>query len=226
MRALMIVKAHEPRECGRACRRVGIGSAIGPLAQQRLNKAFGFAVGPRRVRPGEPVLELPAAARVRKAARAIAITVVGQETPDPDAATGKPLDRPVEKSGARVLALRALDLDIGQARRVIDGDVGVFPAATARVWVDGAAPKAVPDGADSPERLDVQVEQITGVRPLIALHQRPRFEQGQAIQAEAREDAGDGRAGHMELLTNLPAGGSGLPKRADRPHVVRGCLPR
>ena len=66
---------------------VGVMANVSPLAQGGLDEAFGLAVGARRVRAGEAVLD----ASWRQAAEpvgAIAAAVVGEQGADGDAVLG------------------------------------------------------------------------------------------------------------------------------------------
>src|SRR5215510_15052568 len=76
MRTLVVIEAQIPWQSGRAPRRARIGAPIGPLAQERLNEAFGLAVGPGRVRAREAMAELPRATGPGKPPRAIAAAIV------------------------------------------------------------------------------------------------------------------------------------------------------
>ena len=57
---------------------VGPVSGIGPFAQSGLDKAFGFAVGLRRVRASAAVFETHLATSLAKVMGAIAAAVIGE----------------------------------------------------------------------------------------------------------------------------------------------------
>jgi len=155
--APVVVVPHVAGEgVGAACRG-DIGAAIGPLAQQRLDKAFGFAIGPRRIGPGPFVPELPSATRLRKDLGAIATAVVRQNPLDPDPASSKPVERPPEEGRADVAPLRRADFDIREARGVIDRDVGVLPPVT-RMATLAIAVNPVAHPVDAGKRLDIQMQ--------------------------------------------------------------------
>jgi hypothetical protein len=88
------------------------------------------------------------------------------------------------------LALVGQDLGIRQARRIIDGDVQVFPADAA-VAVDhagAAARDAVPDAGDPAELLGVDVDEFAGALALVAHDRRRRIEALEAAETEATQD--------------------------------------
>lgn len=58
---------------------------VGPFPQNGPDEAFGLAVGPGPVGPGEAVLEPPAVAHVGEAMGAVAAAVVGEEAAGADA---------------------------------------------------------------------------------------------------------------------------------------------
>src|SRR5262249_29880158 len=148
-----------------------IRASIGPFAQQRLNKALGFAVGPRRVGTRKPMAELPGAADAGHAARFVAGAIVREQATHGHSSAAKPAESVLQKRGAGAAALRAADFDKGHSRRIINGDMDVLVADAA--LSDGYVPVyAMANAADSTERFDVEVQEIAGVRPLIALNDR------------------------------------------------------
>jgi hypothetical protein len=88
----------------------------------------------------------------------------------------KPSQRPAKKAGRRDAALVGQQLDIGDARVVINGNVQILPAnAVVEVHVARPPGEAVPHARDATEFLRVEVEQITGRRMFVALDDRRRF---------------------------------------------------
>src|SRR5258705_12306254 len=77
MWAPVVIEPEIRDQRGRPTRGAQIGAPIGPFAQQRLNKALGFAVGPRRVGARKPMAELPGAAHTGNAPRLVAGAIVG-----------------------------------------------------------------------------------------------------------------------------------------------------
>ncbi|MDP2052873.1 MAG: hypothetical protein Q8L75_04500 [Acidobacteriota bacterium] len=82
----------------------------------------------------------------------------------------------------------------------------------------------MPDPGHASEPLQVDVQQVADVRPFVALHRRRRLEEGDAIQARPRQDAGDRRARHAEGGTDLPRRRPGPTERHDR-RLERGRHP-
>ena len=213
MGTLPVVVVQIAGERSRARVRCEIGPAIGPLAQERLNEALGLAVGAGRVGPRALVLHHPAPTRGRPDPRAIATTIVREDAVDADATAGKPLQRPAQKAGARVAPLRPPHLHVGEPRGIIDGHMDVPPAARLRPLA--IAGHAVADAPDTAQGLDVHVQQVAGVRPLIAADDGPGLEHPQPIQAGLAQDAGDGRARHLQCRTDLPRGRARLSELHD-----------
>src|SRR5215212_8391925 len=104
------------------------GAAIGPAAKHRADKALGLAVGAWPVGPRAQVLEAERSAGQGVHGRAIASAVVAHHALDGDAVTGVKSDRAPEKPGRCGRLLVGEDLDVGQARGVVDADVYVLPA--------------------------------------------------------------------------------------------------
>src|ERR671913_481395 len=192
MRTLPIVVLQPARESGHPAGRRAVGTGIGPLPLQRLNEAFGLAVGARRVRPGPQVPHAEDVTGVAKGARDIPAAVVTHYAVNPDAQLAKPRDRTSEKPGRAVAALAREDFDEGHAGGVIDGDMHVFPARAP--MPDLPIPvNPMADAANPPERFDVQMQEIAGVGPFVAQHGRLRF--GQPTEAHPSENHGNRRSG-------------------------------
>src|SRR5262245_51095039 len=135
MGSYLIVELQPWGERSAAVSRVGVRDSVGPFAQQRLDHAFRLTVGLRAVgssafgRGAEPATDFA------EGAGAIGTPVVGQYALDHDAMATELADCTQPESGGRVSLLVRQDFDIGEARAVIHGDVGVFPPGA----VDGVA---------------------------------------------------------------------------------------
>src|SRR5215510_15506619 len=211
----VIVETQVRAERGGAASRAGERVSIGPFTEQRLNEALGLAVGARRIGPRKPMPQLPRATDAREAPRFVARPVVGADPPRADASATKPGQRVLEKRGAGAPALGAADLHIRQAGGVIDRDVRVLiadPAPPFRLVTVNAMPHAVNAG----QRFDIEMQEVSRVRPLIALNHRRWIEAAHAIQARSVQDAGHGRARHPDALANLPGGRALLALRQNR----------
>src|SRR5207248_4976683 len=108
--------------------RAAVRADVGPLAQQRLDEAFGLAVGLRSIGPRTEVPGVMPATGIAKAVGHVRRAVVGHHAFDADPALRKPVDRPPEETdrGRRVLIVQ--DFDIGRPTEIIDADVNRFPA--------------------------------------------------------------------------------------------------
>jgi len=67
---------------------VGPMAGIGPFAKCGLNETFRFSIGARRIRPGEAMTNAEFGAGVAELVRAVATSVVGEQSADPDAVLG------------------------------------------------------------------------------------------------------------------------------------------
>src|SRR6476646_3301216 len=128
MWAPVVVKAQigNQRRCASSRREEYV--AIGPFAQQRLNKAFRFAVRPGRVGPCEAMPDRPGPTDACEAARPIAAAIVGEEAPDRDPAAPKPPERIPQKRRAGAPPLGSAHFDEGDAGRIVNRDVDVLIA--------------------------------------------------------------------------------------------------
>jgi hypothetical protein len=96
--------------------------------------------------------------------------VAGHDAGDFDAQAFVISDRRFQElNGADGLFVR-LDLGEGDARGVVDADMDEFPANAPAVALPPAvAGNAVANALETPEFLDIDVDQLAGVFPLIAL---------------------------------------------------------
>src|SRR5689334_17605410 len=114
-----------------------------------------------------------APARRRERARQIRRPVVGHHALRAYALARKPRERALEKAD-RVGPLRSReDLGVGESARVVDADVDMLPTDPAHAGAPIAV-NAMPDAADAPETLDVDVEELAGRRAFVAVHRRGR----------------------------------------------------
>src|SRR5688572_29327874 len=86
----VIVEPQIRLERGRPAGGAPIGGAVRPLAQQRLNKALGLAVGLRPVGTREALPNGPAATHGREDTGFVREGVVGEQATDGDATSSKP----------------------------------------------------------------------------------------------------------------------------------------
>jgi hypothetical protein len=134
--------------------------------------------------------DLPGATRPSKPPRPIPIAVIRQDAMHADPASSKPLQRAAKEVLAGLLPLRPTDFDVRESGRIINGDMHVFPSDAARSLA-AIAVHAVTDTSNPPQRLDIQVKQITGMRPFVALDDRLGLEPRHAIEAGTRQHARD-----------------------------------
>jgi hypothetical protein len=103
----------------------------------------------------------------------------------------EPAQRPDQEASDRLALLMRQDLDVSQARGVVDRDVDELPAIplTLAAPVAGAA---VPDAPEAGELLGIEVDELTGACAIVAPRRRARFERGQPTETQPPAMAGDG----------------------------------
>jgi len=119
-----------------------VDRAVGPAAEHGADEAFGFSVGLRAPRAGAEVSDSECAAGDGVDGRAVGRAVVGQDAFDGDAVAG------IERQGAAQEPDRGAGLfvgenfGVGQASRVVDGDVHEVPAGFAPDSAGGVGERA------------------------------------------------------------------------------------
>ena len=122
--------------------------------------------------------------------------VVGQDASHANAASGEVPHRPLQKTRRDRLRLVREHFGLREARAVVDGHVHRLPADAARAACL-VTMNAMPDVADLVELLDIEMEQIAGRGPFIAIGGTRRDQTSQVIEAEPpllAHDRGDGVA--------------------------------
>ena len=119
--------------------------------------------------------------------------------------------RGVKEGDGAFLFLVRHDPGEGDAGSVVDADMNVLPpqslAARAPVALPSAlSSDAMADAVDPAEFLDVDMDELARMLALVAAHRLGGLESGQAIEAEALENAADGGGGHTNLEGDLLAG--------------------
>ena len=186
MRPLGVVMTQPRPERLAASPRAGVGHRVRPLPQQRLDEAFGFAVGLWSVRARARQSNPGAGGTPLKAMTAIRAAVVGEHALHDDPPSSKPLERPTQKAAGGGARLIGKHFDIGGATVIIDGHVDVLPAGAYAAAPHGM--DAMPDPKNAPERLDIEMHELTGPCPLIARDGCRRLEGGESIEPEPRQD--------------------------------------
>jgi hypothetical protein len=167
MRSPEIVVVQVSREAVGSLGRGRVGSFVGPFAQQGLYEAFGFSVGLGAIGTSPQVAQLELLADGFEPVGDIAGAVVGHDGLDTDAATLEPGDRAFEKAGGGRGSFIGEDLGVGEAGSVVDSDMDELPADASSILTTIAG-DAMTDAADAPELLDVHVDELAGMLPLVS----------------------------------------------------------
>src|SRR6185312_10365773 len=150
-----------------------------------------------------------------------------------DAVAAVEADCAAEKRDRGLGLLVAQNLDVGQARGVIDADMHVLPADRASPDPSGVSETrhVVPAWAfagplartalDASELLHVDVQELAGALALVALG-RLETQPAQATHPDPREDPRHGRLRHPQHLGDLSAGHAQPPQRSDHLHPILG----
>jgi hypothetical protein len=146
-------------------------------------------------------------------ARDVARAVVGHHALDPNALAFEPAQRADQKTGHRLAFLVGQDLDIGQARGIVDSDVDELPARAVGA-VAAIARDAVADAAEAGELLDVEVDELAGACAAVTPRRLARLECGQATEPQPLEMAGDGAPRQVKPHGDLLAGHAVLATQA------------
>jgi len=143
-------------------------------------------------------------------------SVVGHDFSDGDAAFGEPGDGPVQEPDGDCGGLVGQDLDIGQAGRVVDGDVDGLPPGLVGVSSRALAQDSLPGPGEASEGLDVEVDQLAGVTAAVPVRGLGRLEAGQPVEPDPGQHRADRRDRQAQLRGDHRAGPAQPAQRHDR----------
>src|SRR2546430_7055376 len=129
MRSGAIVMLQPARQHAGAIGGGVVGPRIGPLTQQSLDEALGFAVRARGIRPRPVMDEAQRSARRAEPDRPIALAIVRENPSHPDAAGTEPRKGAPHEPARRVAPFVCHQLDLRDSRAIIYGHVDDLPAA-------------------------------------------------------------------------------------------------
>jgi len=100
----------------------------------------------------------------------------------------KPGERALEEADGIRPGRRRQHFGVRQPARIVDADMHVLPADS--LHAGAPIPRdPVPDAADAPEALDIDVEELAGGRPFVAQDRGPGRQRWKPPQALAAQDA-------------------------------------
>lgn len=144
-----------------------IGTAVGPLAQRRLDETLGLAIGSRRVRTSTKMLELEATAQAPKAPGQITGTIVGQYALESNAQASV-IANSLDQGRANALAgFVGADRAEADAGVIVDGDMNVLPPGPLRTGPP-IARHPMSWAMETAELLDIQMEQTSWLVVFVA----------------------------------------------------------
>ena len=145
---------------------------------------------------------------------AVAGAVVGHHPLDLDPVAAEEGEGAAQEAGGGRAFLVVEHLDVGEPGRVVDGDVHELPADPARLRAPVAV-DAVAGPADPAELLDVDVDELAGPGPLVAVGRLVRLQPRQLSEPVPGQYGADGRERHPQRLGDL-----GLVKRNSRSDTI------
>ena len=191
MRSMPIVSMEPRHQVSGALARRAVGAGVCPFAEGGLDEAFRLPVRAWRIGSRVEVPQPETCATLLEHARAVSPAVVSHHPGDVDAEVAEVGDGGAEEDGDGGAGLVRMDLGEADAGVVVDADVHVVPAgpgrALAAVSGDGVAGLL-----EAREFLDVQVEQFTGMLPLVAPDRRGRLEGVEPVEPCPAQDPADG----------------------------------
>jgi hypothetical protein len=122
--------------------------------------------------------------------RDVAGAIVGHDGLGMDSAVLEPGDRASKEACRGWRSFVGQDLSVGQPRGVIDGDMDELPTDASDSG-GSVAVDAMSDTADTPQLLDIDVDQLAGTISLISDHGRLGLEALEPREAAASQDTGD-----------------------------------
>jgi hypothetical protein len=163
---------------------------VSPFSKRGLDESLRLSVCLRRVGFREDLSQTCSCAGGAEGLRPVARTVVRHHAFDVDPEPGEVSSGGHQEGDSALLALVWHDLHESDARGVVNADVDVFPT-DAMVTIDDASRSssdAMPDRADAPELLDVEVDQFAWMVALIAPDRLCRLEGRELVEAEPQLD--------------------------------------
>ncbi len=164
---------------------------------------LGFAVGAWRVGPGADVPELEDAASFGKCLGDVGRSVVAHHLTTLDALAVEPGQCPAQEADRCALLLIGQHLDVGEPCGVIDGNVDPVVTDASRAALLPVSCDAVSHLAEAGQLLDVDVNQVAGPFPFVALNRRLWLQVSQPAQPQAVQRSGHGGERSREQPGNV-----------------------
>ena len=191
-----------------------VGSCVGPLVQGGLDETFGFSVGSRGIGPSSDMPQFQSSAQFFEAFRAVAgavevITRV-KATPIPEVAQG------VEQGATgAVCGFVGLDASKAHSRVIVNGHMHVFPSGSCGV-LPPVSGDPMSGTHETPEPLDVQVQQVARMGVDVTARRNRRVQMGQSVQSGLLDDPAHRAVRHRGSSANLSIGAPGAAQGQNR----------
>ncbi len=169
------------------------------------------------------MLEAEPSAGVAESEGSIAGPVVGHDAIDRNAEFGIVGDSGVQEGHGAALALIGHNPGKGDPRCVVDADVDELPADAAMAALTGPiAGDAMADLVETPELLDVDMDELAGPVALVSPDRLGRLQGLQPVEAQAAKHPGHGRFRHAAFRRDLRTSPAFAAQRLDPNHDDRG----
>ena len=177
----------------------GISLCIGPLPQAGLDKTFSLAIGSWGVRFGAQVADAQFTTGRPEELGQVRIPIVGHHPLNADSELAIVFNGGSEHRNDRVGMLIRGNVGQRQARGIIDRDMNEVPTDAA-IAARAIARDAMPYTLDSPEFLDIQVQQLPGMFALVAPYGWAWFQIPPTRQPSSAKDPGHTGPGDSQTL--------------------------
>ena len=215
MWSVPVVSVQPPGKVLAALAGAVVGSCVGPLVQGGLDETFGFSVGSRGIGPSSDMPQFQSSAQFFEAFRAVAGAVVGHYAGEGDA-EGPEVAQGVEQGATgAVCGFVGLDASKAHSRVIVNGHMHVFPSGSCGV-LPPVSGDPMSGTHETPEPLDVQVQQVARMGVDVTARRNRRVQMGQSVQSGLLDDPAHRAVRHRGSSANLSIGAPGAAQGQNR----------
>ena len=202
MGSAVIVGPEPPGESSGTGPGGSVGASVGPATNEGLDEALGLAVGLRPVRLDGEVADPVPLTGGSEEVRRIGLGVVGHDRTDSDAKLSIEAEGFVEEEDHRLSGFALENLDMGESRSVVDGDMRILPANSPSAPTS-IVRDAMTNSLDPSQLLGIEVQELTGKMLLVPYDHGRRIEVVETAQPGLAEDSGGRRSRHSKTTSDL-----------------------
>lgn len=179
-----------------------VGASVGPAPNEGLDEALGLSIGLWPIGfDGDVTDAIPLAGGLEEV-RGIGLGVVGHDRSDSDTELSIEAEGFVKEEDRGLSGLAVEDLDMGEPRGVVDGDMCKLPADSSSPLA-AIVSDAMTDSLDSAQFLGIEVEELAGKMLLVPNDHRRRIEVLETAQPSLLENSGRRRSRHAKTARDL-----------------------